>query len=166
METLLLIISLGLHIITFLIIRSQQVRIETVKEKEEVLNNQSKEVEELLSTYLFEMKEENERLLAELSNKELPTIEKIKDPVFIKPVVEPKNETEDEQPANLSNGYNNSHSEYIPPVESVEQDFIEQSTSLQAYTLHKQGESVEAIARKLNCGKTEIQLMLKFYQDR
>ncbi|PLS16703.1 hypothetical protein CVD28_16640 [Bacillus sp. M6-12] len=41
---------------------------------------------------------------------------------------------------------------------------VHQSEAEEAVSLFKQGESVENIAKKLNKGKTEVELLLKFYQ--
>lgn len=168
METLLILISLVLHVIAFLIIRSQQVKMQAILDKEEKLNRQTNEMEELLSSYMFEMKEENEHLIARLGD--MDTSKKDRTVYKDESVAGQPSKMKDDGLPDLYIKENpesptNTVSEYIPATEIQEQDSVEKSVSFQAFTLFNQGESVETIARKLNCGKTEIELMLKFYRN-
>ncbi|MFB4167469.1 DUF6115 domain-containing protein [Virgibacillus sp. JSM 102003] len=98
----------------------------------------SQDVMELLETYLEEIKEENrflEREIGKSNNKTAVNAE-----------AEKKEET----------------SEYIPVDAEVEDD---SETSLQAriLQLYDQGITAEDIARRLNCGKTEADLVIKLH---
>lgn len=53
---------------------------------------------------------------------------------------------------------------YNPP-EQEDQPVYVQSLAAQALLLKKQGHSIEEIAKKLNKGRTEIELSLKFHQE-
>lgn len=100
----------------------------------------SQDVMELLETYLEEIKEEN-RFLEKGIGK---PINKTASPVT----------AEAEQKEEVS--------EYIPEDAEVEDD---SETSLQAkiLQLYDQGITVEDIARQLNCGKTEAELVIKLH---
>lgn len=170
MEMLLILFSLVLHVITFIIIRIQTEKISFIKDKEEEQRNQSKEMEELLSAYLYEMKEENDRLFSLLQTEQEPTssipdrgLSDKNSEVDNKKYRTPK-KNDPRLPGSPVPKTNHDYL-YTPPVQSFEEDSFEKSTSLQVYTLYKEGESIENIAKKLNCGKTEIELMLKFYQE-
>lgn len=100
----------------------------------------SQDVMELLETYLEEIKEENRFLEKEIGK--------------------PINKTA--SPVNAEAEQKEEVSEYIPEDAEVEDD---SETSLQAkiLQLYDQGITVEDIARQLNCGKTEAELVIKLH---
>lgn len=100
----------------------------------------SQDVMELLETYLEEIKEENRFLEKEIGK--------------------PINKTA--SPVNAEAEQKEAVSEYIPEDAEVEDD---SETSLQAkiLQLYDQGITVEDIARQLNCGKTEAELVIKLH---
>lgn len=168
----LLVISLILHAVTFLWIILLMQKMNEQKFKSEALdaNKVTREVEDLLVAYTEEMKENNEKLLNELlkqRNNDLMTdsseqrLEKNNDHIEVVEVVEEGIENQPEKQLNRSERF----ADYEPPVSDDEQAvFFEQSDTLKVLTLAKQGLTVTEIAKKLNIGKGEVELLLKFYQ--
>lgn len=111
----------------------------------------AQEMEEVMDAYLLEMKEENEKFIEQLSQKAS--------------VNEAKSSTVQEQELWIPNlqraravqGYKaaSSTSDHAKPPKKqhVEDEIV---------LLHKQGFTVEEIAKQLNKGKTEVELALKF----
>jgi transposase len=135
----LILISLFLNIICFYLIFSLRKKVE--------LNNQDgqsvtvEEVEELLKDFSLELHEENKKLhelLITLKNNETSQLPKL----------------------NL----NSEHEQHIETksAEPVEES-IEKNETNHVIALAKQGYNSEEIAKMLNRGKGEIELLLKFY---
>lgn len=117
------------------------------------------ESQELLSSFLFELKEENERF-AKLLNEQEKTGEKV-----IPKKVKQNHSNIDKQKVK--------HVDFVEDIHSTKEvlsDLLqydqakEQEPSLidQVSQLVKEGYSVEQIAKQLNKGKTEIELLIKF----
>ncbi|MBB5323646.1 hypothetical protein HNQ34_000738 [Anoxybacillus tepidamans] len=160
MTAFLFIISFALHALSLFIIILLYLQLSRIKEVEKRQSQFIKEMEQTVSAYLVEWKEENERFLNVLSKKmnrrnddgeakrpsemrpqkgewtlSLDHVEKMKDKVEISTVYAKKNE----QPSASS--------------------LVEQVLQLQ-----KEGKTIEEIAKLLKKGKTEIELLLKFRQ--
>lgn len=167
------------------------------------------EMEELMSGFMMEMKEENEALLEKLSKKKQRTTNKnVEEPLNLeetKSPVQELNHIDDQNPPQFSKtpkqqavkayknqfkpitvGNEENQAEDTVLVElSLESETDEQhqkkntfKDTLQAslngsaeqepsfyeqvYSLAKQGLSAEEIAQQLKCGKTEVELILKF----
>lgn len=184
---------------SIVILYLRQNRLLQVEKKQEKL---LKEMEEVISTYLIEMTEENEKFIEKVResvskpvNKEKNTLvkveheaqtpsemdEKIEDklienPPFRKGTVYQavqaykntgslnKIETEEIVIEDTSS-VNNSQLETIQDESEATNDLYTQSFYYQALLLKKQGLSTEDIARRLNKGKTEIELLLKLRQN-
>ncbi|WP_101843907.1 DUF6115 domain-containing protein [Halobacillus sp. Marseille-P3879] len=104
-----------------------------VKKTEEIELRQqevAKEIEDLFSSYLLEIKEENSR--------------------FESKVIESSN---------------NESETYKPPEPDKEEDY-EVSTQSKVISLYNKGKSVDDIARELNLGVTETQLIVKFHKKK
>lgn len=142
MISFLLIISFLLHIVAFIAI--YQLYKQTQLPKQE---STSEDMIELFDMYLAEIKEENKHLEKVLSDKEQtkPTKQNYKTPLLHENLEQEKE----------------THSYTLPEVE----DDVRFETSLQAKILqmHDQGMSNEEIARKLNSGKTEVDLIVKLH---
>ncbi|MBP1949152.1 DUF6115 domain-containing protein [Virgibacillus litoralis] len=137
MTSMLLIISFLLHLVALVAI------FQLFKQLQLLKKDSSQDIMELLETYLEEIKEENRFLEEEIG----------------KPNYEP--------PASSTEGFEVEQkkeivSEYIPESAKVVDD---SETSLQAkiLQLHDQGLKAENIARRLNCGKTEAELIIKLH---
>ncbi|GAA5415132.1 hypothetical protein Pryu01_00156 [Paraliobacillus ryukyuensis] len=170
---LLLFISFIIHIITFIYIKTVRNGTITAEEMSQQQEEQRKEIQELLAVYLVEIREENEKLIEVLEDK--PN-QKTKHPLYT------QNKTEEKPSASQDTNREDSSSflskddsqksanqksatnDYQPPsIEQVEDTFVP-SLSAQVLSLYSKGESIESIARKLDCGKTEVELMVKFQQ--
>lgn len=150
MASFLLIISLLLHLIALFSIYQLFKMIQSLKK------NQIDDVEQLLSLYLEEFREENEKLERRLaaapnSRESAAVLHPERESVF------PSDLSEGVQIAEAIDG-----SEGLEAVDSVE-DEIETSLQSQILLLHNQGKSDTEIARQLNCGKTEVELTLKLH---
>lgn len=140
MVSFLLIISFLLHIIALAAIfqLSKQVRETKQTDSDEIIN--------LFETYLQEIRAENNKLEEELSG--LAAKEETKPT---------RTEQSSQQYENVPQKY-----EYAPPAVSME-DKAEASLDARILQLHNQGLSSSEIAKKLNCGKTEAELIIKLY---
>lgn len=145
---------------------------EASKQEMEKIKN---ELEDLLIAYTAEIKEGNERLLKQLEeNKQLNQVPERMTAPEIKNVEEPvKVKVNHNAPHNIHVKQNDfveepeeRYDEYSPPVvnQATEDMYYEQSDTAKVLALAKQGLSVEQIAKKLNMGKGEVDLMLKFYR--
>ncbi|WP_164668970.1 DUF6115 domain-containing protein [Virgibacillus doumboii] len=136
MNSMLLIISFLLHIVALTAIYQLFKQVQSYKK------GNAQDIIELLDTYLEEIKEEN-RLLEEKIDKQNPQA----------PKVAPVNN-------HIRQDIEEEH-EYTPPQASEDADDFEASLQAQIMHLHDKGLTVDEIARKLNCGKTEAELIIK-----
>ncbi|KHF39753.1 DUF6115 domain-containing protein [Halalkalibacter okhensis] len=159
MTTLLITISLLLHAFTFLWILTLM-RQQSHHSKEDYDHLKS-EIEDLLVSYTIEMKEENEQLLKRINEYKDSTANEAK---LVSPssVTKQKHETI-EQFEEETDKYKAYHPP-IPNLEEEDEDMYQQSDTTKVIILSKQGLSPEQIAKKLNLGKGEVELMLKFYR--
>jgi|GEM_PF-1264294 len=185
MVTYLLVISLIIHLgtILWIVVLMQKINQFSFEIESIDADKVTREIEHLLVAYTAEMKAENERLIKELfaakrTNVETePTIQRRQQNgdsrnVNQKEMVEPRifNETSDEQQKKVPNHVEKAteegrFSDYEPPsINETQSDVFEQSDTLKVLTLAKQGLKVDDIAKKLNMGKGEVELLLKFYQ--
>ncbi|MED5050505.1 hypothetical protein P9850_01295 [Anoxybacillus rupiensis] len=165
MIAFLLTVSFALHAFSLFIIILLYLQLSKVKEVEKKQSQLIQEMEETISAYLLEWKEENERFLQALSQRM-----RSRDNVQTKPSPAPKQHSAPVK-----------DDEWLPPMEQVDtiKDRIEisetnqqqkevpsspSSIAEQAEQLQKEGKTIEEIAKLLNKGKTEIELLLKFRQ--
>jgi DNA-nicking Smr family endonuclease len=106
------------------------------KQIKQLKNQDHQELNDILTAFLEELKEEN----VFLQNK--------------------KNQQQDEM--NLSKKTPNESDFDILQVAMDKNDGVSTSIEGQAFSLYEQGVTVDEIARKLGRGKTEIELMIKF----
>ncbi|WP_058307788.1 DUF6115 domain-containing protein [Gracilibacillus massiliensis] len=153
---LLLLISFMIHVITFIIIRQLKQRQDNIETIEDNVNLQVKNLEDTLAIYLIELKEENEHFMKQIERVDVPIqMTESKHPVNEEIAI--KSETMKEKGQEVK--------EYQPisPVESQE-DVVENSTTASILHLDAKGYTIDEIAKKLNKGKTEVELLLKFQQ--
>jgi len=173
-----LIVGFVLHVIAFFLIILLFLRISKIQEVEKRQIQLMKDMENAVSAYLLELKDENERFLTKLSNAVNQINEEPGDLTYGK-----KNDS------NREPGNDAELPSYFPNVDEVKDrleivgaqpetpqiegemtekqvDSIveEQSVLQQAVALYAEGKSIEEIARILAKGKTEIELLLKFRQ--
>lgn len=108
----------------------------------------SSDVIELFETYLQEIKDENNRLQVELSGKT------------------PQVKTESSQPREYIEKQTTSENEkmnnYKPPENQID-DSVEASLQARILQLYNKGLQETEIAKKLNCGKTEVALIIRLH---
>ncbi|MDX8046965.1 hypothetical protein SH601_13305 [Gracilibacillus sp. S3-1-1] len=159
---ILLMISFIIHIITFVIIRQMKVNHDKTRVNDSDINEQIKNMEDTLAVYLVELKEENANFVKQIEqlqqrkNEANSTNNEQKQSFVEKTSPQPISETPDKSTNNF---------QPITDVENVE-DVVEKSTTATALHLQEQGYTLEEIAKKLDKGKTEIALLLKFQQKK
>lgn len=174
MSTTLIIISLLLHGVTFLWILTLMQRVQQPDVSKHEIGQMKNQMEDLLISYTAEMKEENERLLRQLEKRKqldlsqqqaaVPkaTIEKQETVTTdYRPIKDQARVKQDERTQD-----DDRYEEYNPPVAdpTAEDVYYEQSDTAKVLTLARQGLSIDQIAKKLNLGKGEVELMLKFHR--
>ncbi|MCP3026095.1 DUF6115 domain-containing protein [Halobacillus sp. A5] len=110
-----------------------------VKKSEEIELRQqevAREIEDLFSSYLLEIKEENKRLESKLTSTSFRAGE----------------------------GAGKQQEEYTPPEPENDEPEYQLSPQSKVISLHNRGHSINDIAKKLNLGITETQLIVKFHK--
>ncbi len=185
MTTFLLVISLVLHLFTILWVITFMQKIEN-KTRSNVEDEKLKqEIEELLVAYTTEMKEENEKLVKILQ-------EKLKSEKYGNKQSTLRNSEENgnmdrttkKETAFLNQAakspvpavylgkkivqpsIDNEYSDYTPPSieENISEVLYDKSEKTKVLALAQRGHTSDEIAKKLNMGKGEVELLLKFYQ--
>jgi hypothetical protein len=162
MFAFLLTISFLLHALSLWIIILLYLRLAKVKEMEKQ-QQMTEEIERTFSAYLLEWKEENERFLTELAAilPNRPRTDHL-----------PKDSTEPQTEGNKTTAPSEETEElpsYFPNIDEIKDivDIRQQPASSaddRVWQLYEQGKTVEEIAKILNKGKTEVELLLKFRQ--
>mgnify|MGYP005828204177 CR=1 FL=1 len=172
MVTFLLFISFLLNIVSLLaivLLFSRQNRfLNMEKEQKKMIM----ELEEVISTYLIEMKEENEEFIKAFNHQ-------VKSQTHTTDKTDDENETGSPlqtKPKWPGAGYKQASKAYqqtpTPQMGSVEKKLEVKPTVKtnedpliqQVLSLKKEGKSIEEIAQTVGKGKTEIELLLKFRQ--
>jgi hypothetical protein len=158
MTNFLLVLSLILHAVGFYFITLLFMKYQSVKHIEERQAAMLAETEQYLSAYLMELKDENEKLLSEMKHMQrsehkskennAPRQPDVKDSVEEADFPVPSFTHEDRVEISFHNP------EPASPLTLEEK----------AFQLNQKGFSAEEIAKQLNKGITEIELMLKFRQ--
>ncbi|NEU29347.1 hypothetical protein GN156_00915 [bacterium LRH843] len=155
MATIFLIISLLLHGVAFLWIMALRGRQSDVSRTD--IQQMKNEMADLLLAYTEEMKAENERLIEQIKGSSQRVVQ-------AKPAEEIKMEKRVMPSENKPVIAVDRYKDYQPPVAEPEEAIYEQSLTAQVLALKKQGLSAKHIAKTLNIGTGEVELMLKFNQ--
>lgn len=140
--TVIITISFILHIITMMIIYH------LVKQLRGLKGTSTKEIQAVFDVYLQEIKEENNRLQQEINKN---TLKATKQNQYQHPNT---NVSRQDIPVTKAT--------YRPPQQlETANDLLETSLQSQMLQLYDNGLSTEDIAKKLNCGKTEVELSIK-----
>ncbi|EMI11873.1 hypothetical protein [Anoxybacillus gonensis] len=150
MTTFLWLISFVLHGVSLFLIILLSLKWAKIKETEREQAELIREMETMMTTYLMQFKEENERFVKQMTSsavrqkkKEPPLLlrdEQVRLPVEdVVDRIELSSTTPQEEPA----------------LESLISE---------ALKLQQQGKTIDEIAKLLKRGKTEIELLLKFHQ--
>jgi DNA-directed RNA polymerase specialized sigma24 family protein len=142
MTSFLFIISFLLHIISITAIYALSKQLSGAKQHDNT------ELVSLMESYLEEIKEENKILQEKLSKEDKDESHKTDTTPNIKAI-----RKEEEKETFL-----------FPKIEDEALDQVEVSLQSKILKLHQEGNSPEEIARKLACGKTEVELLLKFQE--
>ncbi|MCA1030099.1 hypothetical protein LCL95_03490 [Bacillus timonensis] len=190
MNTVFTFLSITLNLIALLLIIILFLKFSRLREIEKKQTNIVNEIENLFTSYVLEMKEENERLVSIVNEMNKETIKTKKDrQIHHDKDMEVKNDNQetyqmkkiDIVETNSSDDFRSMLPKYdreqdkeVPitnskPIHtsskiniSQKDDLYMQSLSAQIQLLQKQGDTIEEIAKKLKKGKTEIELLMKF----
>ncbi len=176
MITFLLVISFLLHFITLIAVVILSIRVSKTKELELKQEKVARQVEETFTAYLLEIKEENERLMNILEqNGQTDVAEKNRSGSDIThPKSQVKSQEQEspgpivkkeafEAPNTASYQNEESQSSYDIPTEYNKEESYQPSVQSSVFQLYDQGYNTEQIAKRLDCGKTEVELMLKIH---
>jgi len=156
MTSFLFIVSFLLHILLLITVFYLYQHIQSLK------NNQTSEVEHMLNNFLQQLKLENEELEKKIHQANITPDEKQKLRKHINEEARETKETNEMSESHKTIETNESSYEF-PPIHMEEPNVDQVETSLhsQVFHLHKKGLTIEEIAKKLNRGKTEIELIIK-----
>ncbi|GAA0461464.1 DUF6115 domain-containing protein [Alkalibacillus silvisoli] len=176
------IFNLILHGLTFIVIFWLYQKWRQSTELEHQSEQRVQEIEDLFNSYLLEIKDENKKLIEELSkvdqypkqrnkvNEKEPSI-KTKENPYKEPLQMAQSDKQPEE--NLPNysldlmveqqqdqlEINHSQKRETKHEQPIKE---EQTTQSNILSLYKEGHSIETIARDLNMGVTEVELIVKF----
>ncbi len=159
MTGFLLGISFLIHIITLLSIIILWKKFQATDDID--VKKAKQEMEDILLAYTTEMKEENDAFL-----KELQQVTLTKEPQTSKQKRDLHNPDDSERLKETSDPIRSQdvHEPYTPPLDDTKETFGPSLLS-QVLSLKDKGYSIEEIAKKVDKGKGEIELLIKFYQD-
>ena len=198
MMIFLVIVSIALNMIAFLLIAILFLRQNKLIKMEESLKQPVKEMEDLMTTYLLQMKEENEQFIKSVKGlkkdkNDLQSTSVKFPPIKLEHVEEKSLQSEQlDSPENFTSligktignqavkAYQRQNQHTEKEIEEIERVASEKSETNPeplissnnqidgdlVLHLQKQGFSLETIAKKLNRGKTEIELYLTFHEKR
>lgn len=161
----LLAVSFLLHFVSFfaLIVLVQKINVKNYKTGDE--EKLKREIEDLLVAYTTEMKDENEKLVNKIIHKrkdieqtQTRTIKSYENNQGY------KNKPQDNKYIPVQKEVFDDDTYAPPPTIEKTEDIIEQSSTAQILSLAKQGYSAKEIAKKLNIGDGEVELLLKFHK--
>lgn len=112
------------------------------------------EIEDLFTSYLMEIKEENNRM-SQWLQKENTSAEEPLGNRGVEKSKEGVTEDVDQE---------SSHRNYTPPFMEEEKETYQPSQHSIIFDMKAQGYSIEQIAKKMDKGKTEVELLYKFHQ--
>jgi len=194
MEGILIIVLFILQLISFFLIVLLNAKLNKYKHLEVKQNQLMDEMDNAIGAYLMEMKEENDRLIQELSsipkpikenhqteslNQANPTIQQKVKPKIVSPTVasnvyksniQKQAQIEEEQILSKNNNSNEmktaaSQNEILNEIKDLSHEVEKKEMSFEEIVLsmYRDGHTVDQIAKQLNRGKTEIELLIKFH---
>ena len=145
-----------LQFVSFFLIALLFTRLSNAKEIEKQHEEFMKEMDDAVSAYLFEIKDENNRLIEELAITNHFIKKEEKTPIDEIPF-SPRSTVSKSAVAKLY--------QQASPVKETVESKNELTPQNQVLALSNAGKSIEEIAKQLGKGKTEIELMLKFHNE-
>ncbi|WP_163151258.1 hypothetical protein [Anoxybacillus sp. MB8] len=150
MTTFLWLISFVLHGVSLFLIILLSLKWAKIKETEREQAELIREMETMMTTYLMQFKEENERFVKQMTSSAVRQKKKESPPLLRDEQVRlPVDDVVDR--VELSST--------TPKEEPALESLISEALKLQ-----QQGKTIDEIAKVLKRGKTEIELLLKFHQ--
>lgn len=140
MVSFLIIISFLLHFITFTAIYMLFQQLKNAKKQD------MNEIMELFDTYLQEVKDENNRLQQVLRDHNQRSDNMYQQ---VKPTKQPEIEMDEFEQLQAI------------PIPDAVGDTVTASLESRVLQMHNQGLPIDEIARNLNCGKTEVEIIIK-----
>ncbi|OEH91288.1 hypothetical protein [Bacillus solimangrovi] len=166
------------HILTSFILLLLWMRLSSVSKELKQQERMQSEIEGVLSSYIMEMKDENEKLLSAIQNgvikqSKTPSASIASPSSSISSMnVKPSSKTVYRAYHSSQNAAEKPQSPPIlsekdmllTPLSKGNEQYV-QSLASKAIELEKKGYTIEEIAKELNKGKTEIELILKFRSE-
>jgi hypothetical protein len=146
-----------LQLVSFYLIAMLYAKLGRVNELKKQQDVMMREMEDAVGAYLVEMKDENDRLLKELS-----TVKPSESLSTRIPENKPVADSTTPLPSSKIVPKSKAVSTYKQVAAKLEVAEKEQSKEERALELSKSGYSIEEIAKRLSMGKTEVELLLKF----
>lgn len=162
MTSLVIIFLIIAQCLSFYFIVLLNLKITRLKEIEEKQKQLKDDMDDAIGVYLAEMKDENDRLIQEIKN-----IKKV-DSHSNRDVEQQQTELIDNKQykkiSSIQNDFETPKT-YIKKAYQQQQHRVKKPTiEEQVIKMYKEGFSISDIAKKLNQGKTEVELLLKFQQ--
>jgi DNA-directed RNA polymerase specialized sigma24 family protein len=160
MTTFFLVINLAISLLAIFLVIILYIKFSHVQQLEQDYHKLLKEAEETIGSYVYELKEENEAFLSKLPDRQAVVKEQ--------PRNNPNYSIDEQEPAITQDDINALLWENVKS-DSKDNDekpiaFEELSTYEQVAVLLEEGYSMEEIAKKLDKGRTEIELLWKIRQ--
>lgn len=147
--------------VTFIVLRHYYLKQQSYQSAQHTFQEEKKELEQLLMSYLIEMKEENDRLFEAFNTMQKHDIEK-----DVSSTSKTRHLDGDEQVSNEPVETASKEKVYTPLVDAIDDQPVTYQKSYQAEIIerYENGETPEGIAKALNRGKTEVALIIKFHK--
>jgi len=152
--TALIVFLFILQLLSFFLIAILYLRLGKVNQVKHEQNAIIREMEDAVGAYLLEIKDENDRLLSELS--------RIKPSETSKSLQENRIEATVDLPVIPTTPKSKAVHQYKQAAPQQIPETKQLSKEEKALDLSQNGYSIEEIAKRLNMGKTEVELLLKF----
>lgn len=156
MTVFLLIVSFIIDGVLILALFTMMKKVRQAEELELRQKQVASEIEDLFTSYLLEIKEENQRMGQWINNKKEPVQERTETKEHDQSQLE-------EEKVDVQKSTDPSSS-YLPPQPEIEKEEYRPSIHSRVFELKEKGYSFEEIAKMLDKGKTEIELLYKFHQ--
>ncbi len=162
-----LLFSLFLHGVTFVVLFLLFQRLQESRNREAAIEEKKNEIEEMFQAYLLDLKHENEKFAEQLKELRASTPNEsayTSEPP--KPVEQPT-QTPQIQQSNQAPLPQTSErvdeANYQPPAPHEEAPAYEPTLESKVLQRYHAGQSADEIAKELDVGVTEIELMIKFH---
>lgn len=168
MEYLLIFFSFLLHVLTFIVLRHYYLKQQRFEADQHKFQSDKKELEQLLMSYLIEIKEENDRLVSYIAKSPQRNKSDFSNDYRTSKKQDQYDDLEQQSMSkkDTDTTKENNNTDYIPLVDEVidKREGYEKSYQAEIISRYEQGQTTEAIAKALDRGKTEVELIIKFHK--